>query len=92
MWTVIADSSILDQEPNVLIDGLHPQTWYTMQVTADSEAGASEAEYSILTPTFRDKSEFWLLLHQMLMLPAFCSPERRAIQSLNWMTLPHRST
>ena len=40
MWTAIADSSAQDQE--LLVDGLHPQTWYTVQVTADSDAGASE--------------------------------------------------
>ena len=67
MWTAIADSK---EEPAshsgtsgaardgvVLIDGLHPQTWYSIQVTAASDAGSSEAEYSILTPAFRDASK-----------------------------------
>ena len=68
MWTAIADSTENPvtvnrssgsdgQEGVVLIDGLHPQTWYSIQVTAASDAGSSEAEYSILTPAFRDASK-----------------------------------
>lgn len=41
----------------VEIDGLQPQTWYTIAVRAESEAGSTEAEYNVLTPVFRDTSE-----------------------------------
>ena len=63
VWTAITSSEDKDlEDPDrdldvVLIDGLRPQTWYVIQVTAASEAGSSEAEYSILTPAFRDPSK-----------------------------------
>jgi hypothetical protein len=54
MWTIVSNRI---QSHNVItyIDGLHPQSWYLLQVSAISEAGNSEAEYAFLTAQYRDK-------------------------------------
>lgn len=58
MWTRISDFIQLSQK-TVLIDGLHPQSWYHLQITAFSEAGASEAEYSVLTRAVEERKCFF---------------------------------
>src|SRR5206468_3263021 len=58
MWTIV--SNRIDVQPNAIafIDGLHPQSWYLLQVAATSEAGTSEAEYSFLTASFRQNGMY----------------------------------
>lgn len=69
MWTRISDS-IPRTQKTILIDGLHTLTWYQLQITAYSQAGSSEAEYSFLT-SLNDESK-------LLMFEIFC------MQRIRW--------
>lgn len=50
-----SDSSNMESDGRLLIDGLHPQTWYELKISAFSEAGNTEADYSFFTHS-TDKS------------------------------------
>jgi len=48
IWTPISNF-VQSSQKTFLIDGLHSHSWYYIQITAYSQAGSSEAEYSFLT-------------------------------------------
>lgn len=50
VWTLYS-KFIHSSQKSVLIDGLDSYSWYYIQITAYSEAGSSQAEYSFLTLT-----------------------------------------
>lgn len=49
------DSSSMESDGRLLIDGLHAQNWYELKIAAFSEAGNTEADYSFFTHSV-DKS------------------------------------
>jgi hypothetical protein len=53
MWTRISDY-LEASKRTIVIDGLHSHSWYHLQITAYSQAGSSEAEYSFLTMMAED--------------------------------------
>lgn len=72
MWTIISNQ-IDPTNFLTVIDGLHPQSWYFLIVSASSDAGTSEAEYSFLTPAFRveQKSQYQLIFTTFPPFPSF---------------------
>lgn len=48
VWTLYSNF-IPSSQKSVLIDGLQSYSWYYLQITAYSEAGSTQAEYSFLT-------------------------------------------
>ncbi|XP_015789802.1 Down syndrome cell adhesion molecule-like protein 1 homolog [Tetranychus urticae] len=54
MWTIVSNMILMGKK-TIWIDGLHPQTWYHLKSTAYSDAGSTDAVYSLMTTHFVDK-------------------------------------
>lgn len=68
-WTVLTDHANPEQQHQLVVPDVAPETWYVVKVVAYNAAGSTTAEYDVITLTnnngkesyFKTSRVFWPL-------------------------------